>query len=537
MGALLTGVMSPGPMKTGASSSGVAIIDDGGPTTWAELDERVDRLVGHLRSIGLPVGAPVLVVSTNRREVVELMLACHEGGWEFVPANWHFTAVQVGQVVADIGMDVVVVDSALIGLVCAALGDDGVATLRQGLVLDDGSGAESWPDGFVSYEAALDAAHQDPVPAASPGGAVFYTSGITGRARGVRLLGPSGGSRVDGVDTPVSHLVARAIGVARIAEVPAGGRTLLVGPHYHWAQWMFGVAPLLLGSTLVIQHRFIPGGALRAIDEHQITNTMLVPTQFVRLLRLDAVTRRSFSGASLRTVVHGAAPCAPETKRAMIDWWGPIIREYSGATEGGVVTMISSEEWLERPGSVGRATPWKDIEIVSDDGRLAQPGRDGVVHVRNRDGIDIEFVGAPAVTTAVHARPGFVTFSDIGRRDADGYLFLSDRSTDMIVSGGTNVSSSEVEAVLGGHPDVDDVAVFGAPDASSGQAIVAALQLTNGRVWGDDVEHELRELCASHLAPHQCPVRYEYVSELPRTVSGKLVKRQLRAEHWGYPID
>lgn len=516
--------------------SDAAIVDAVGPMSWAELDDRVAALQGHLESIGLPVDATVVLVSTNRREVVEVELACLQGGWACVPVNWYFDADGVARVLADVGSGVLVVDPVLLGLAVGALERCANAASFDVLVLDGGIGTEGRPDGFADYEVSIEdaAGRPAPPPSPTPGTVVFYTSGTTGRSRGVRLS-----STATSDASPVLRHFRPALAAAGI---PADGRTLLCGPHYHWAQWTFGVLPLLNGSTLVIQPRFVPTNVLSGIDQHAITNVMLLPTQFVRMLRLHADVRGTFSGSELQRVVHGAAPCRHDIKRAMIAWWGPILTEYYGATEGGVATLISSEEWLERPGSVGRALAHREITVVADDGSTAMPGSDGVVHVRSLDGLDIEYVGAPVATSAARALPGHVTFGDIGHLDVDGYLFLSDRRSDMIVCGGVNVSSGDVEAVLLSHPAVADAAAFGVPDPTAGESVRVAVQLAAGTIAPDGatereaaiaaVADELLEYCRERLAAHQRPVAVDVVDQLPRTASGKLVKRHLRSRFW-----
>ena len=511
--------------------TGPVILDDVGPMSGGELVDRVEALVAHLRSIGVPEGASVLVVSPNRREVVEVEIACIVGGWTAVPVNWHFDAEGVARVMADLGAAAVVVDPVLLGHVRVAFErwehapDERVPEPVPVLVLDGGDGGDERPPRETDYEWALERATASAVGDGRPGGMIFSTSGTTGRSRSVRFLGPPG----PGAD-PVSPILRHHLPTLDAAAVPTDGRTLLCGPHYHWAQWTFGVLPLLRGSTLVVQQRFVPAHVLASIDRHDITNLLLLPTQIFRLLRLDARIRSAFGGAALQRVVHGAAPCPVDAKRAMIDWWGPVLTEYYGATEGGVVTLATSEEWQERPSSVGRAVPGKQVTVVADDGTVAAVGRDGIVHVRSEAGLSIEYVGAPAATTATRALPGHVTFGDIGHLDDDGYLTLSDRRSDMIVTGGVNVPSNLVEAVIAQHPAVSDVAVYGVPDTTAGQVVRAAIE-----VRGDPpatLADEILELCRARLPEHQWPVAVEVVEQLPRSATGKLVKRRLRAPYW-----
>jgi len=320
---------------------------------------------------------------------------------------------------------------------------------------------------------------------------------------------------------------------------PARGRTLLCGPHYHSAQWAFSFFPLIGGSSVVMQRKFIPEQTLDLIDRHAITNVHLVPTQFVRLLRADPQAKDAFSGASLEFVLHGAAPCSPTVKRDMIDWWGTKIAEYYGATEGGVVSQISAEEWLAKPGSVGKPMANMIVKIVpEDDGAGAPAGPnaagfiEGVIHVRNAMGTDFEYLGDPAKTAEAHREPGMFTLGDIGYFDDDGYLYLSDRKIDMIISGGVNIYPAEIEGVLAGHPAVVDVAVFGVPDEEFGEGVKAALQLAEGTEWTPELEASITALAREKLAGYKVPRSYDIVAAMPRSEAGKLLKRQLRARYW-----
>lgn len=523
------------------SRSGVAVVDGVGPMQWPELAERVAALVAHWRAEGFPARSSIALLSPNRREVIEVELACLVGGWDCVPVNWHFDAPGLERLLDEVRAVTLVADPVLLGLVDAALArraDRGVAPLPV-LVLDGGehlAGGDEFGGGaarHADYEQVLSrAGTTGPAPGA-PGEIVFSTSGTTGRSRSVRFIGPPGE-----LDHPVGAALRHHLPSLVSVGIPDAGRTLLCGPHYHWAQWTFGVLPIVRGSTIVIQPRFVPTWALASIDEQAITNLMLLPTQFVRLLRLEPSVRSRFDGSSLQSVVHGAAPCSPEAKRAMLDWWGPVITEYFGATESGVVSLATSADWADRPESVGRVVPGKEVTVVTDDGEVGAIGRDGIIHVRSLAGLGMEYIGAPAATTATRALPGHVTFGDMGRLDGDGYLHLSDRRSDMIVTGGMNVPSAEVEAVVSMHPAVADVAVYGVPDSTAGQVVRAAIELTPGSLDPSDTVavtslfEELLGFCQERLPSHRCPVAVEIVEQLPRNAAGKMVKRRLRAPYW-----
>jgi long-chain acyl-CoA synthetase len=354
---------------------------------------------------------------------------------------------------------------------------------------------------------------------------MFYTSGTTGRPKGVRSTLFGGGA-----PTSVLKLVGGAI--IGTLGLPADGTALLVGPAYHSAQWAFSFLPLLAGQSLVMRHRFEAAETLLLIDRHRVTNLHLVPTQFVRLLRLDDATRARFDGGSLVAVWHGAAPCPPEVKRRMIAWWGPKISEYYGSTEGAIVTRIDARSWLERPGSVGRPVDTIELRIVRDDGGLAAAGEEGQIYFKSRMGTDFEYYKDPEKTRAAHLEPGVFTTGDVGYLDADGFLFLCDRKIDMIISGGVNIYPAEIEGVLCDHPAVLDAAVFGIPNEEFGEEVKAAVELAPGGVAGAALEQELVAYCRARLAGYKVPRSIDFSAALPRHPTGKLYKRLLRDRYW-----
>jgi long-chain acyl-CoA synthetase len=319
MATLLKALIDASPAKAHEP----ALTDDAGVTSWGELDGRVNRLINHLRSLPeVQPGERIALLSGNRREVYEVILAAAHMGVLVVPINWHLAPDEVEYVVSNSGSVLAIVEpdyaanAATVQVPTIAFGDD--------------------------YESLLAASSADEPAEQTMGGVMFYTSGTTGRPKGVRNTAFAGG-----VPPEVYQLMAA--GMVNIG-FPTHGRTLLCGPHYHSAQWAFTFFPMIGGSSIVIQRRFVPEETLDLIDEHAITNVHLVPTQFVRLLRVEPERKAAFRGDSLALVLHGAAPCSPTVKREMIDWWGPKVTEYYGATEGGVVSLITAEEWLAKPG-------------------------------------------------------------------------------------------------------------------------------------------------------------------------------------------
>ncbi|WP_049573920.1 AMP-binding protein [Nonomuraea sp. SBT364] len=495
---------------------GLALADEDGATTWRELDERVDRLAGALLGAGLSAGDVVALHAANRREYFEVMAAASHIGLRYVLVNWHWTAQELGYVLRDAGVRVLLSDPAF-----AAQATEAAEGLDLAARVAFGTGIE----GFVPYEDFIAAGPSGEPELQVMGSPMFYTSGTTGRPKGVSR-------KQSTVGMPVEALAMAADRFGQTFTVPDGGRTLLAGPAYHSAQWMFSFMALMGGCPVVMRRGFDPAETLRLIDEYGITNVHLVPTQFVRLLRLDAATRDAFSGASLTSVWHGAAPCPRQVKHQIIDWIGPVVHEYYGSTEAGINTVITAEEWLAKPGSVGRPQPMTEIHILLDDGTPAKPGEQGQIWFRYTNGDDVEYWGDPDKTASIHRTDGLFTTGDIGYFDEDGYLFLCDRAIDMIISGGVNIYPAEIESVLITHPAVRDVAVFGVPDEEFGEQVKAAVELVDGVEPGGDLPGELIAHCRASLAGYKVPRSIDFVPELPRTPTGKLYKRLLRDPYW-----
>ena len=513
MGALLADTVAARPDVP-------AVTDARGVTTWAELDHRVDRLIHALRDRGLASGETVVAMLGNQAELIEVSLACIQGGWVLVPVNWHWVADELAYVLDDSDARAVIADGRWLDVVTAAMG--ATTTEPRCRLLVDGT-----DPAFESYEEALAAASAEVPEDPERGGPMFYTSGTTGRPKGVR----SSLSKVGG--TPeIFTLMAHSF--RPIVDLPpeGGGVQGVCGPLYHSAQWVFAHFALACGASVVLQHRFDADELLTLVDRHAVTNMHLVPTQMRRLLDLPDERRSAFSGESLRTVIHGAAPCPLNVKRDCIAWWGPIVTEYYGGTEGGFLALITAEEWQERPGSVGKPLAIVEISVVGPDGELLGPGQAGDLYFRNLMGSDFEYHKAPEKTASAHLEAGLGTLGDIGYFDDAGYLYLSDRRVDMIVSGGVNIYPAETEGVLVEHPAVADVAVFGIPHEEMGEQVRAAVALRDGFAWSADLEAELVALCRERLAGYKCPRGFEVHESLPRNEAGKLTKRLLRDPHW-----
>jgi long-chain acyl-CoA synthetase len=434
--------------------------------------------------------------------------------------NWHWVAEELAYVLADSDSRALVTGARFAALARETLTRDECPELAVAVASGGGAG-----DGLGDYEDFIAGA-----PAGEPedqvmGAPMFYTSGTTGRPKGVMSNAYSGDQPVD-----LMTLIGKAI--IGMLGMPKGGRTLLEGPAYHSAQWAFSYLPLLAGSSVVMRHRFDAAEMLRLIDEYGVTNIHLVPTQFVRLLRLDEKKKASFDGSSLKVAWHGAAPCPLDIKRAMIEWWGPKIFEYYGSTEGAIISTISSEEWLARPGSLGKPLGNVEVRIIKEDGSVAEPGEEGQLYFRNQMGTDFEYHNDPEKTRNAHLEPGVFTVGDVGYLDSDGFLFMSDRKIDMIISGGVNIYPAEIEGVLVGHAAVADAAVFGVPNEEYGEEVKAAVELTAGHTPSAELAEELIEHCRGHLAGYKAPRSIDFEQKLPRHPTGKLFKRLLREPYW-----
>ncbi len=498
-----------------------ALVDDHGSTTWSEFDDRVNRLTHVFREAGLRPGETIAIVAGNRREWFETAMACAHAGLVYVPVNWHWVADEIAYVFADAAVRAVVTDDDHAGEVVKALADKRSAAVSLTLVAGD---RPEMLSGFTSYEDALSAASSDETTDALLGGPMFYTSGTTGRPKGVR------GALIGGHDVPSE--VLQLIASTFESFLPKAGCSLLCGPVYHSAQWAFSFLPMVTGSSAVMQHKYDSAGVLDLIDRHAVTNLHLVPTQFKRLLDLPDGVRSAFDGSSLEAVWHGAAPCPPEVKRRMIEWWGPVIWEYYGSTEGAIISTISSQQWLERGGSVGRLLPSVEAIVVDDGGTRVAPGAEGTLYFRSLYGTDFEYHNDPEKTASAHLEPGVFTTGDVGYVDADGYLWLSDRKIDMIISGGVNIYPAEIEGVLAVHPAVADVAVIGVPNDDFGEEVKAVVQLAEGHEPGEALSEELAAYCREHLAGYKAPRSVDYVERIPRTATGKIQKRHLRDPYW-----
>jgi long-chain acyl-CoA synthetase len=501
----------------------LALADDAAEMTWAELDVAVNRAMNALTEMGIGPGDTIAIVAGNCNEWFILSLACGQAGVTFVPVNWHLVAPELAYIFGDSDAKAVFAGFQFTDVVHAALANEQSSRVEHSIAFADpstGAADERFTDFSTMLANASDAEAEKQIM----GGPMFYTSGTTGNPKGVR-------GSLTSLGDDVGAELWQLVGAGFAALMPVPGVTVLCGPVYHSAQWAFAWLPMIAGSAVVMQHKYDSAGVLDLIDRHGGTNIHLVPTQMKRLVDLPDDVKAKYDGSTLSTVLHGAAPCPPAVKRQLIDWWGPKITEYYGSTEGSVVSMIDSEAWLERGGSVGQAMDNIEIMIIGEDGAPCGPNESGTIYFRNKMGMDFEYHKAPEKTAEVHLEPGVATSGDVGYLDDDGYLWLSDRKIDMIISGGVNIYPAEIEGVIGGHADVADVSVLGVPNEEYGEE-VKAIVVANDGVDQDALAETLRVFCRENLAGYKVPRSIDFLDELPRTGTGKVQKRKLREKYW-----
>jgi long-chain acyl-CoA synthetase len=492
--------------------------------SWADIQGNAARGASGFASLGLGEDDSVALMLRNDFPTFEANMAAGQLGVYAVPINWHFTPEEAGYILADSGAKVLVAHSDLLAQIAGGV----PANVKVLAVPTPEEIAAAYnvppekrraPDGIETWDAFVARHEPNTRPPRAARGSMIYTSGTTGRPKGVRRRPAS------------PELQALAAGEAAKYWGIKGDPSIVVlmnGPMYHSAPAAYGMGSARLGLGMVLQPRFEAEDMLRLIDRHKVSHMHIVPTMFVRLLRLPDEVKRRYDLSSLRWVTHGAAPCAPAVKRQMIEWWGPVINEYYGATETGIVVWHDSPQALAKPGTVGRVVEGAVMRIVDEQGRDVKQGEVGEIYLRGPHLAEFTYNNDDAKRREI-ALGDLVTVGDVGYQDGDGYLFLCDRKRDMIISGGVNIYPAEIESVLIQMPGVRDCAVFGIPDEEFGEQICAHVEPQSGAAIDATA---VRGYLGQHLARYKVPKVVEFSAALPREDSGKIFKRKLRSPYW-----
>jgi long-chain acyl-CoA synthetase len=490
------------------------VAPDGTEITAGDLDSWANRIANGLRALGLQTGDAVAYVLPNGAELIALYLATMQTGLYLVPINTHLVGPEIAYIVSNSDARVFV-GYERFGEACSAAAEELDFPKERRFAVG------SVP-GFRSFQE-IELGQPDTPPGERAMGMVMnYTSGTTGRPKGVRRPLP---------DVDPDRAAAGFVGKLLLFDLqPGDGNVHLVGsPLYHTAVLVYGAGALQLGHTVVLMDKWSAEGMLQLIERYHVTSSHMVPTQFYRLLALPEDVKQRFDLSSLRHMIHAAAPCPIDVKRRMIEWWGPVIDEYYSSSEGGG-TYVMAEEWLRKPGTVGRPWPTAEIAIFDDDGKqVTTPGQIGTVYIAGPAG-NFEYYKDKEKTQKNRIGKYF-TVGDMGYLDEDGWLFLCDRKSDMIISGGANIYPAEIEHVLLMHPSVRDAAVFGIPNPDWGEEVKAVVELEPGET-AEGLGEDILAFCEGRLARYKRPRSIDFTNQMPRDPNGKLYKRQLRDPYW-----
>jgi long-chain acyl-CoA synthetase len=482
---------------------------DGREIPGPQFDDAVLRAAGGFERLGVGAGDVVCLMLRNHPAFLETVFGARRLGAYSCPVNWHFKADEAGWILRDSGARLLVIQTDLLAQIRAAI-PPGVAVIE----VEKATDAPAW-------RAWLAAQAPHAGPEATARYSMPYTSGTTGRPKGIRRFAPTPAE----AERSANLLAAN---VRLVYGLQPGARCLLSAPLYHSAPNMYAMQALLQGASLHLESRFDAEQTLQVIEKERITRAYMVPTMFTRMLKLPEDVKRRYDISSMEFVIIMGSTCAPEVKRAMIDWWGPVIHESYAASELGLVTFIRAEEALRKPGSAGRPIAGVNLRILDAAGRELPPRETGLIYARQPAYTDFTYNNNDAARRELE-RDGLWTLGDMGWLDEDGYLYLSDRAVDMVISGGVNIYPAEIENVLIGMPGIADCAVFGVPDAEFGESLAAAVQPLND---SSVTEEEIKEWLSTRIAGYKVPRLVVFHEQLPREDSGKIFKRKLRAPYW-----
>ncbi|MGO9156501.1 fatty-acid--CoA ligase FadD4 [Mycobacterium sp.] len=492
----------------GADKPAVILHPSGTVITFDDLEARANRLAHRFREAGLREGDTVAILMENNEHIHAVMWAARRSGLYYVPINTHLTPAEAAYIV-DNSSAKAIIGSAALRDTCAGLAEHLPGGLPELLMLADGDlpGWERYPECVADQP-------DTPIDDEMEGDLLQYSSGTTGRPKGIKRELPH--VPPDQAPGMMSALVGFWMDRDAVYLSPA--------PLYHTAPSVWSMSVQAGGITTVVMEKFDAEGTLEAIQRHRVTHGQFVPAMFVRMLKLPEAVRDSYDLSSLKRVMHAAAPCPVEIKKQMMDWWGPIIDEYYASSEAIGSTLITAEDWLAHPGSVGKPM-LGGVHILDENGSELPPGQAGEIYFEG--GYSFEYLNDPSKTAASRDKHGWMTVGDIGYLDDDGYLFLTDRRHHMIISGGVNIYPQEAENLLVTHPNVLDAAVFGIPDDEMGQRVVAAVQTVEEGDATDQFAGELLDWLRDRLSHFKCPRSIAFEAQLPRTDTGKLYKNAL----------
>ena len=492
----------------------IVMAESGETVSYAQLDDAANRLSNLFRAAGLKRGDHIAFCMENRADYLPIMWGAHYAGLYYTAVSSRLTTEELGYILEDSG------SRAFLASPYKAEAVDGLAEQLAGLDLRLSVGGAL--PGFDAYEDAIAAQSAEPLTERFEAAPMLYSSGTTGRPKGVKPAMP---------DAPLGTGEALGAMLKVLFGVTSDSIYLSPAPLYHSAPLRYCTQIQRMGATVVVMERFDAEGALRAIQEHRVTHSQWVPTMFVRMLKLPEETRAAYDVSTLACAIHAAAPCPIAVKEQMLDWWGPVIHEYYAGTEGNGFCYASPEDWLGHKGTVGKCI-MGELHIVDDDGNEVPVGEEGGVYFSGAAATAFEYHNDPEKTASARLEKGWSTLGDIGKVDTDGFLYLTDRKANMIISGGVNIYPQETENVLTMHPKVQDVAVFGVPNTDFGEEVKAVVQPVDPAAAGPALETELIAYCREHLADVKCPRSVDFRDELPRHPTGKLYKRLLKDEYW-----
>lgn len=488
-----------------------------------EFNVMAARAATGFAGLGVKRGNTIALMLRNDIPFLVTSMASRLIGAFPVPMNWHLSGPEANYILTDCKAKVLVIHDEILDRIGTQTVPDGVqiVVVRTPEVVAQSCNlaeiSDDIPEGAIRWEEWLPAQEPWTEQPAMETASVIYTSGTTGRPKGVLREESTHEEFMRGIQI-----------VGGVLGIEPGLRTVIPAPLYHSAPNSYAIFSLMLGGFVVLMPRFDPEELLRLIDKHKVTRLQTVPTMFVRLLKLPEEVRKKYDTSSLEYVVHAAAPCPPDVKKAMIDWWGPVIYEYYGSTEMGTITLANSEDALKYPGTVGKGIPEATIRIYDEDGKELGPNEIGTVYARLEANRDFTYIGAEDKRRSIE-REGLITCGDVGYLNEEGYLFLCDRAADMIISGGVNIYPAEIESVLITHEGVKDCAVFGIPHEEFGEQVMAVIEPRDAAALDAD---EIKAWLGERIAHYKVPRVVEFRNNLPREDSGKLFKRKLREPYW-----